>query len=176
MVIIRRLKFYWRSKTIFDIHSPFLYELLIAIFENKKQYYLFNELKSKEYSKRLKKRIFKLIHFLNYSNLIVCEKELFEDLKIEINPYKDGSLLMVCNGNNKNNREIWENNEIKGGLVILGSGDYEEHRQFFETYHFNCNLYFYDFSLGLRLNGYFGDRHIYLVRWFYKPWRLGFLN
>ena len=176
MDIIRSLKFYWQAKTIFDIHSPFLYELLNAIFENHQQYYLFNDLKSKEYSKQLKKRIFKLIHFLNYPNLMVYEKELFEDLKIKINPFREGSLLMISNSNNKNILEIWKNINVKGGLVILGTQDYEVHRQIFETYYFNCNLYFYDFSLGLRLEGYLGDLHIYLVRWFYKPWRLGFFK
>lgn len=174
MDIIRRLKFYWRAKTIFDIHSPFLFELLKAIFENNQQFYLFNELKSNEYSAHLKKRIFKLIHFLNYPNLMVYEKELFEDLNVKINPFNVGSILMISNSNNKNIQEIWKNIDINGGLVILGVGEYEEHRLFFESYNFNCNLYFYDFSLGFRIKGYLGDQHIYLVRWFYKPWRLGF--
>ncbi|MEY2905110.1 MAG: hypothetical protein RJA52_1126 [Bacteroidota bacterium] len=153
MDIFRRFKFYWKAKTIFDIHSPFLYELLSNFFKNT------------SISTKTSFKVNRLIQILDY---FVIESK--EDLGVISNR----PILLVCRKVDHEILKLWEKKKLKGGLIIIGSGDYKNHQSIFENYNFDCNLYFYDFSIGLKLEGYQGVIHNYLVRWFYKPWRLGF--
>ncbi|MBK8701413.1 MAG: class I SAM-dependent methyltransferase [Saprospiraceae bacterium] len=48
--VVRYLKFYWAADTVFNVHSPFVYEFVTDVFDVRKQYYAFNHL---EYERRI---------------------------------------------------------------------------------------------------------------------------
>jgi hypothetical protein len=147
MEIIRRVKFYWIAKTIYDIHSPFLYELVDTI------------IYCKPFS--IQKVIQSIPDKLKNSTDIQANSNGFNRCE---------AVLQTCCVE-AIQPSIVQDIQV---LIILESGKFDQHRIFFDANGFNCLLYLYDLSIGFKLPGYLGTKHNFLISWYLKPWRLGF--
>lgn len=195
--IFETINFWIRGKTIYDIHSPFLFELLHSFVDNSQNFYVFNQLKNNYYSKSAKIKLFKIIRYWNPIKLYLLHpihagslqflSTLSRNLSIvEINgSYNNFSprSCFVIDGQNKKSLildslqrlapAIHDENQL---VVILHpptslSFSPEEIDQ---TY--NLLVHTQDILLLFSQPGYGGERNHFIVSRFMKPWRLGFFN
>lgn len=195
--ILENIKFWIRGKTIFDIHSPFIFELLNSFMDNSQNFYVFNTLKNHYYSKSTKIKLFKIIRYWNPIKLYLLHPIHAESLQFLASASANTSIVEV-NGSYHNFEPrscyILDGNHqrlfILNSLTLLSQSNYGGYLMVIilnpptptafspQEIDSNYNLLIFtkDLLLFFAQPGYEGQRNHFIVSRFSKPWRLGFFN
>ena len=195
--MIENLKFWIKGKTIYDIHSPFLFEFLNSFLNNSQNFYFFKDLKSNYYSKTTKIKLFKIIRYWNPGKIyllhpipawslqylsFVKKKPSIIEVNGSINNFFPKSCF-ILDGQNESSKlidllhrlSISFKDEEQMVIILnpiqplqLSTRDIDSK--------FNLLLYTKDFLILFSKPSYKGKRNHFIVSRFSKPWRMGFFN
>lgn len=195
--MIENLKFWIKGKTIYDVHSPFLFEFLNSFLDNSQNFYFFKNLKSNRYSKTTKIKLFKIIRYWNPGKIYLIHPIQAWSLQYLASVKKNLSLIEVNGSMNNffphscflidgqiqstslismlNRLSISIQEEVQMVIIINPNQSNQISTDEIDS-KYNLLLFTKDFLILFHQPRYKGKRNHFIVSRYTKPWRMGFFN
>jgi hypothetical protein len=195
--MIEKIKCWSKGKTIYDIHSPFLFDLLNSFLDNSQQFYVFNTIRNNCYSKNTKIKLFKIIRYWKPSKLYLLHPICAGSLQflratnshlsvVEVNgPFRNfisQSCLIMDYKNHRphfleaiNQISLSSSNQDQMILIVNPPKPFQLSLHKIDS-KYNLVISTKNLLLLMSKPGYQGNRYHLMVSRFTKPWRLGFFN